>query len=279
MSKRFIKPPYSISRETSIDSDCCRLYPRPAFSAKRRTNHAPISFDKQAQVSQGHTSCRKKESWNTEVHGGGGVELVKPAREPASSLPKPCASLKNAPPILPVRCSLLALVGRKQTVVRDQLFPQKPPVSRLWFSRTGVQHSPGSSMIELPSAVAESGAYSPDRALLGSHDSAPCLSRATISRRPPNSSLEEACTWEHHFWPTIPPPRLNRRAESRRQPVGCISRGWARPYLCIWCLNYRYRGGGGGWCTYEYVWAWKVFECFERKIAKDPWFDWLHLIG
>ena len=32
-SKRFIKPPYSISRATSIDSECCRL--RPAFAAKK----------------------------------------------------------------------------------------------------------------------------------------------------------------------------------------------------------------------------------------------------
>ena len=43
------------------------------------------------------------------------------------------------------------------TVVRDQLFPQKPPGSRFRFSRTGVQPSPGSSTIELPSAFAESG--------------------------------------------------------------------------------------------------------------------------
>ena len=54
------------------------------------------------------------------------------------------------------------------TVVRDQLFPQKPPGSRFRFSRTGVQPSPGSSTIELPSAFAESGAYPPDRELLGS---------------------------------------------------------------------------------------------------------------
>ena len=32
-------------------------YPRPAFSATKRTNHAPISFDQQAQVSQGHAFC------------------------------------------------------------------------------------------------------------------------------------------------------------------------------------------------------------------------------
>ena len=54
------------------------------------------------------------------------------------------------------------------TVVRDQLFPQKPPGSRLRFSRTGVQPSPGSSTIELPSAFAESGAYPPDREPPGS---------------------------------------------------------------------------------------------------------------
>ena len=54
------------------------------------------------------------------------------------------------------------------TVVRDQLFPQKTPGSRFRFSRTGIQPSPGSSTIELPSAFAESGAYPPDRELPGS---------------------------------------------------------------------------------------------------------------
>ena len=54
------------------------------------------------------------------------------------------------------------------TAVRDQLFPQKPPGSRFRFSRTGVQPSPGSSTIELPSAFAKSGAYPPDRELPGS---------------------------------------------------------------------------------------------------------------
>ena len=54
------------------------------------------------------------------------------------------------------------------TVVRHQLSPQKSPGSSLSFSRTGVQPSPDSSTIELPSAFAESGAYPPDRALPGS---------------------------------------------------------------------------------------------------------------
>ena len=66
--------------------------------------------------------------------------------------------MKPAPRMLPVRCSLTAFVGRRHTVVRDQLS----------FSRTGVQHSPGSSTIELPSTLVESGAYPPDRALTSS---------------------------------------------------------------------------------------------------------------
>ena len=40
---------------------------------------------------------------------------MKPAREPASSRPKALCILEKAPRILPVRRSLLALVGRKQT--------------------------------------------------------------------------------------------------------------------------------------------------------------------
>ena len=54
------------------------------------------------------------------------------------------------------------------TAVRDQLFPQKSLGSRFRFSRTGVQPSPGSSTIELPSVFAESGAFPRDRELPGS---------------------------------------------------------------------------------------------------------------
>ena len=77
---------------------------------------------------------------------------------------------------------LVALVGRNKTVVRHQLFPQKPPGSSLWFSRTGVQPSPGSSTIELPSAFVESGAYPPVSALPGSPRQ---CSLPLASRHPP----------------------------------------------------------------------------------------------
>ena len=61
--KRFIKQPYSISRVAPIDSDVV-AYPRPAFSATKRTNDAPISFDQQAQVSQ------VKATYHTEIQVG-----------------------------------------------------------------------------------------------------------------------------------------------------------------------------------------------------------------
>ena len=94
ISKRFIKPPYSI-REQPRSTRNVVAYPRPAFSAKNRKNYAPTSFDQQVQVSQGHTFCteiRKIEIPRSMVVG---LELVKPAREPASSRPKPCAFLKK----------------------------------------------------------------------------------------------------------------------------------------------------------------------------------------
>ena len=65
MSKRFIKPPYSIRRATSIDAD----------------------------LAAHHTGIGKNEI--PKVHGDGGLALVKPPREPASSRPKPCAFLKK----------------------------------------------------------------------------------------------------------------------------------------------------------------------------------------
>ena len=80
-------------REQPQSTRIAFVYPRPAFSATKRTNHAPTRFDQQAQVSQRHISHKNKENRNTEVHGDGGSELVEPAREPAFSRLKPCASL------------------------------------------------------------------------------------------------------------------------------------------------------------------------------------------
>ena len=122
-----LRTPY---REQPRSTRIVVAYPRPAFSATKRTNYALTSFDQQAQVSQGRTSFKNKENRNTEVHGGGSLELVKPAHETASSRSKPCTSLKN-PHEFSRSPLLVALVGRKKTVVRHQLFPQKPPGSSL----------------------------------------------------------------------------------------------------------------------------------------------------
>ena len=74
-------------------------------------------------------------------------------------------------------------------MVRHNVSPQKPPGSRLWFSLTGVQHSPGSSAIELSSNLAESSAYLSERALL--EDS----SRQYLPKGATLESSEEARTW------------------------------------------------------------------------------------
>ena len=115
---------------------------------------------------------------------------MKPARESASSRPKPCASLKKHHESCPFAAPCGLFVGRKMTMVRDQLFPQKPPGSRFRFSRTGVQPSPGSSTIELPSAFAESGAYSRDRELPGSPRQ--CSALPLACRHPPEGHQIEA---------------------------------------------------------------------------------------
>ena len=93
----------------------------------------------------------------------------------------------------------------------------------LILARTMVQYSPGSSTIELPSVLAESGAMSPNRACHGPlvvraaspyqafHDCTPCLSRATTSRRAPNWSSNEA-----HLVNTILSPSNRRRVSIDR---------------------------------------------------------------
>ena len=95
ISKRFIKPPYSISRAISIDSECCRLPTTSVLSKKPEKLRSNRFWSTSPSFSRPHILYRNKENWNTEVHGGGGLELVKPAREPASSRPKPCAFLKK----------------------------------------------------------------------------------------------------------------------------------------------------------------------------------------
>ena len=57
---------------------------------------------------------QKIEKLESKIHGGEGFELMKPARKPASSRPKPCASLETTPRIMPVRRFLLVRVRKKR---------------------------------------------------------------------------------------------------------------------------------------------------------------------
>ena len=59
ISKRFIKPPYSISRAASIDSDCCRL-PTTSVLGNKPDKLRFNLIDQQVQVTQGHTLYKKK---------------------------------------------------------------------------------------------------------------------------------------------------------------------------------------------------------------------------
>ena len=142
-------------------------YPRPAFSAKNgKITLQPVLINKSKFLKATHcTEIRKVEIPRSMVVEALSCWSRRPSQHPAVQSPvhpwKSPTNLARSP--LPV-----ALVGRKMTVIKHQLFPQKPPGSSLWFSRTGVQPSPGSSTIELPSTFTESGAYPPDRALPGS---------------------------------------------------------------------------------------------------------------
>ena len=154
-------------------------------------------------------------------------------------------SVENAPRILSVRRSLLALVGRKQTV-RSQ---------RSAFSSENTLFAPlilahkGSALPWLVDDRATIHTHSPNLVLtiyVQQHTSrlrvlwrstrlsatAPPVSRVPPpppERRAPNKlELGRGAPDERHQpQPTNkPPPRLNRPDnESRRQPVGCISRG------------------------------------------------------
>ena len=150
---------------------------------------------------------------------------MKPAREPAPSCPKPCASLKKTHE----SCPYPAPCGpRRKKNDRGQTLAFLSETSR--FAPLILAHR-GSA---LPWLINDRAAIrlrriwcvpTRSRTTRLSATALPASRVPPPSRRAPNWSSEEAHTWNHHPQPTIPPPRLNRQAESRRQPVGCISRG------------------------------------------------------
>ena len=94
-------------------------YPRLAFSETKRSNHAPISFDQQAQFSQGYKSYRGKENGTTEVDVGGGLELSEVGARARIQPSKALCVPEKFPRILTVRRSFSAFVGRKHRSQRS----------------------------------------------------------------------------------------------------------------------------------------------------------------
>ena len=148
---------------------------------------------------------------------------MKPAREPASSRPKPCASLKK-----PHEFRLFAAPCGPRRKKNDRGQTSAFPSETSRFKPVILAHR-GSA---LPWLVNDRAALRLRRIwCVPTRKSTTRLYAAVLpasrvplpSRRASNWGSEEARTWEHHPQPTIPPPRLNRQAESRRQPVGCIS--------------------------------------------------------
>ena len=150
---------------------------------------------------------------------------MKPTREPASRRPKPCASLKKSHK----SCPFAAPCGPRRKK-NDHAW------SNISFSLRNLPVQACDSRAQgfnPPLARRRSSCPPPSPNLVRTHpiehyqalrDSAPCLSRAaTLPKGTKLRDSEEARTWEHHSQSTIPPPCLNRQAESRRQPVGCIS--------------------------------------------------------
>ena len=95
ITKRFIEPPLLLYREQPRSTWILVAYPRPAFSATNRTDtFQPVLINNSKFLKATHrTKIRKNEIPRSMVDEG--LELVKPAREPASSRPKPCASVKK----------------------------------------------------------------------------------------------------------------------------------------------------------------------------------------
>ena len=145
---------------------------------------------------------------------------MKSAREPASSRPKPCASLKKPHESCPFAAPCGPRRKKNDRGQRSAFPPQKPPGSRLQFSRTRVHPSSGSSTIELPSAFAESSAYPPDREQ-AHRDSAPCLSRA--------ATLPKATKLELGRGAHLKTPSSANHTAAASQPTGRMAK--AASYL------------------------------------------------
>ena len=136
----------------------------------------------------------------------------------ASIQPSKALCIPDKRPTYVARSPLLVGRRRKKTN-RGQISAFPPEISRFAPLILAHRDSPGSSTIELPSVLAEPGAYSPDRACHGTlvRAAAPfqdlrdsqCLLPLSCHHLPKGTELAlgRGAPGEHHLKPTIPPPR------------------------------------------------------------------------
>ena len=156
---------------------------------------------------------------------------MKPVREPTSSRPKPCASVRMPHESGPFASPSWPSWEENRRWSEISFHITNLPVCAFDAPAQGFDTPLDRQRSSYPPPSPNLERTQPIKRYQALSNSAPCLSRAATSRRATNWNSEEAHTWEHNLQPTIiPPPRLSRPAGSRIQPVGCISRGRARPY-------------------------------------------------
>ena len=193
-------------------------YPRPAFSATNRTNCAPTSFDRQVQVSQGHTLYKNKE---IEIPRSMVVEALGWRSRRASqhlAVQSPVDPWKS-PTNLARSPLLVALVGRNKTVSVISVSLRNLPVQACDSRAQGF--SP-------PLARRRSTCPPPSPNLVRTHpikhyqalrDSAPCLSRAATLPKVTKLELGRGA----HLGTPSSTNHTAAMAESRWQPVLRVS--------------------------------------------------------
>ena len=127
--ERFMKPPYSISREPR-STQIMFVDTQPAFPAPKRSKHAPIIF------SRPHI--------NTEVYDGG-LKLMQLACEPASTFPKALSFHPKGPKAL---CSRLVILSRDKGS-RTPPIMMPSPLKTVWVVDSTGSTPPSTSGIPL----------------------------------------------------------------------------------------------------------------------------------
>ena len=135
-------------------------YPRPALSAIRWKNHAPISFDQQAQVFKAtrHAEIRKI--------GIPRSMALKASIQPSKALciPEKCP-YNHCPFVAPCYC--LPSQGKTPCSQRSAFHSETPRFALLILASKGPASPWSTTMHELPSALAKYGANPSERACHG----------------------------------------------------------------------------------------------------------------